>query len=72
MEYFELPQLRVDKSAHIEAIDSLKGNFKSVDLNYDGHQVTYEKGVPTDKMKMNGNTIKIKITVQRLVLWFRT
>tara|TARA_B100000579_G_scaffold296587_1_gene246681 strand:- start:198 stop:788 length:591 start_codon:yes stop_codon:yes gene_type:complete len=49
MEYFELPQLRVDKQAHIDAIDSLKENFRSVDLNYDGHQVTYEKGVPTDK-----------------------
>ena len=49
MEYFELPQLRIDKEAHIGAIDSLKENFRSVDLNYDGHQVTYEKGVPTDK-----------------------
>ncbi|MBR19481.1 MAG: hypothetical protein CMA64_04980 [Euryarchaeota archaeon] len=49
MEYFELPQLRVDNEAHIKAMDEIKDKFQPVDLNYDGHQVTYEPGVPTDE-----------------------
>ena len=49
MEYFELPQLCVDNKAHIKAIDELKDKFQPVDLNYAGHQVTYEPGVPVDE-----------------------
>jgi len=51
MEYFELPQLKVDNKANINAIDNLKENFKSVDLNDDGYQVTYEEGIPIDENK---------------------
>ena len=36
MEYFELPQLKIDNEANINAIDNLRKNFKSVDLKDDG------------------------------------
>ncbi len=48
MEYFELPQLKIDNEANINAIDNLRKNFKSVDLKDDGYQVTYEEGIPVD------------------------
>ena len=51
MEYFELPQLKIDNEPNINAIDQLKGNFKSVDLNDDGYQVTYEEGISVDDNK---------------------
>ena len=47
MEYFELPQLKVNKQANINAINRLQKYFEPVSLKEDGHQVVYE-GVPED------------------------
>ena len=47
MEYFELPQLRVDSKANIDAINKLEPYFRPVSLKPEGHQVVYE-GVSED------------------------
>ena len=48
-EYFELPQLKIDNEANINAIDSLRDKFQKVDVAYAGHQVTYEEGIEEDQ-----------------------
>ncbi len=47
MEYFELPQLKVNSEEHIDAIDKLEQYFRPVSLKPEGHQVVYE-GVSED------------------------
>ena len=47
MEYFELPQLKVDNEANIDAMNQLENHFRPVSLKEDGHQVVYE-GVAED------------------------
>ena len=47
MEYFELPQLKVNSEEHIDAINKLEPYFRPVSLKPDGHQVVYE-GVSED------------------------